>query len=191
MLTTLFFACQPSVEPRLEDSALVTEPETTFALLGDDSYRVAQIDPQRYLGLWYEIATVPAGQQARCTGTTANYTSIDETTIGVLNECYIDSLEGPLSSINGTATPVDERFSHLLVNFGGTFSADYLVIEADGSVGNDPYSFAVVSSYGDAILWILYREPEMPVDLYETIIDRLEERDLDTSRLNMTVQIPD
>ena len=74
--------------------------------LGESNERVAQLEPERYLGLWYEIATVPAGQQARCTGTTATYSSIDATTIGVRNQCYIDLLDGPLNSIDGLQHPL-------------------------------------------------------------------------------------
>ena len=190
-LMTLW-ACQPADKNDMMDSAADAADAVEapfFAPLGDSEYRVAQLDPERYLGLWYEIATVPAGQQARCTGTTATYSSISETTIGVRNECYIDSLDGPLSAIDGTATPTDERFSHLLVSFGGSFSADYYVIEVDGASGDSPYDFAVVSSYDDVILWILHRSPQMDSALYDTIIDRLEERGIDTSRLALTVQV--
>lgn len=189
----LFFsilgACQAPQSPEASDSASASDESPVFAPLGDSEYRVAQLEPERYLGLWYEIATVPAGQQARCTGTTATYTSIDETTIGVHNECYIDALDGPLNSIDGTATPADERFSHLLVTFGGAFTADYFIIEVDGSTGAEPYNFAVVSSFDDAILWILHRSPQMDSALFETIIARLEEREIDTSRLALTVQV--
>ena len=190
MLTLLFglMACQSDDEPSSADSGLELSDRSFFAPLGESNERVAQLEPERYLGLWYEIATVPAGQQARCTGTTATYSSIDATTIGVRNQCYIDSLDGPLNSIDGTATPIDERYSHLLVSFGGSFTADYVVIEVDGSDGDEPYEFAVVSSFDNAILWILHRSPEMDSAVYEQIIEQLESRDIDTSRLVMTVQ---
>ncbi|MEC8276281.1 MAG: lipocalin family protein [Myxococcota bacterium] len=183
-----FLACQSNEETAVMDSAVEDSEIEFFAPLGESNERVAQLVPERYLGLWYEIATVPAGQQARCTGTTATYSSIDVTTIGVRNQCYIDSLDGPLSSIDGTATPIDERYSHLLVSFGGSFTADYVVIEVDGSDGDDPYDFAVVSSFDNAILWILHRSPVMDELVYERIIEQLESRDIDTSRLVMTVQ---
>ena len=115
----MFFllACaSPSVE-QLTDSA---SEGFTFSPLSENDYTVESLDPARYLGLWYEIATIPSGVQARCTGTTAEYTLLEPGVVGVQNRCFIDSLDGSPSVINGTAEPEDEDYAHLKVNFGGS-----------------------------------------------------------------------
>ena len=160
--------------------------ETTFAPLGEDDYRVDQIDPSRYLGLWYEYASIPAGFQARCTATTAEYSLIDEETIGVYNRCRLDDIDGQLSEIEGTATPVDDRFSHLEVQFFSNFSADYFVIAADGQESDAPYEWAVVSTYNDLVLWVLSREPQMSQKRYATILSHLSYRGLPVEELVIT-----
>ena len=162
-------------------------PPAIFAPLGEDDYRIDQIEAERYLGLWYEYAAIPSGMQARCTATTAEYTLIEEGVIGVHNECRIDSLDGNLSQIDGTATPVDDRLSHLKVQFFSSFSANYFVVELDGTEGTEPYDWAVVSTVNDAVLWVLSRSPNMDEERYEMIIDTLEQRDLPVDRLIKTL----
>ena len=72
--------CQ-SVETK--DSASSVQEVPYFKGLDNDSYLVETVEPARYLGLWYEYATIPAGAQANCTATTAEYSLIDEETIEV------------------------------------------------------------------------------------------------------------
>ena len=175
-----FLACaSPSIEP-LTDSA---SEGFTFSDLSENDYTVANLNPARYLGLWYEIATIPSGFQARCTGTTANYTLLEPGVVGVENRCFIDSLDGSLSVINGTAEPEDDDYAHLKVNFGGSFSADYYVVELDGSQNENPYDWAAVSTFSDRVLWILSRTPSMASEEYDLIVDKLAQRDLPVDKL--------
>ena len=184
MFVLILAACSDfsTTEEITEPSA----PAAIFAPLGEDEYRVEQIEPERYLGLWYEFASIPAGFQARCTATTAEYTLNEDGTIAVHNECRLDELDGVLSAADGVATPVDDRFSHLEVRFYSSFAADYYVIEADGTDSSQPYEWAVVSTFNDAVLWVLSRTPTMTEERYELILDRLAERGLPTDKLKET-----
>lgn len=179
MIWTILAACADFSAPLAEP----TEPAAVFAPLGEEDYRVEQINPERYLGLWYEFAAIPAGMQARCTATTAEYTLIDEETIGVHNECHLDNPDGVLSQVDGTAIPEDDRFSHLMVEFFSSFQADYFVVEVDGSDTEDPYEWAVVSTFNDSVLWVLSRTPDMSADRYEMIMQRLEDRELPVDKI--------
>ena len=179
-----FLACTEMKEEVTPEEEV---PEAVFAALGEEEYRVAQIEPTRYLGLWYEYAGIPSGFQSRCTATTAEYSLIDDETIGVHNECRIDELDGSLSQVDGTATPVDDRFSHLEVQFFSSFSADYYVVEADGQDTDAPYEWAVVSTINDAVLWVLSRTPTMSQERYDMIYDRLVERGLPAEDLVETL----
>jgi lipocalin len=179
MILNFLFACADFSAPAEEPSV----PAAVFAPLGDEEYRVAQIDPERYLGLWYEFAAIPAGVQARCTATTAEYTLLDQETIGVHNECHLDTTDGTLSQVDGTATSEDDRFSHLKVSFFSSFQADYYVVEADGRETSEPYDWAVVSTFDDAVIWVLSRTPDMNEDRYDLIMERLEERALPVDKI--------
>ena len=179
-----FIAC---TEIQEDISQVEPIPEAVFASLGANDYRVEQIEPTRYLGLWYEYAAIPSGMQSRCTATTAEYSLIDDETIGVHNECRIDDLDGTLSQIDGTATPVDDRFSHLKVQFFSSFSADYYVVEADGQDTDEPYEWAVVSTVNDSVLWVLSRTPTMSQERYDLIYDRIVARGLPAEKLVETL----
>ena len=182
MIWSIIFACAP-IPVEEEETAI---GPAVFAELGEESYRIDQVEPGRYLGLWYEFAAIPSGPQARCTATTAEYTLIEEETIGVHNECRLDEIDGPLSQVDGTATPVDERYSHLKVQFFSNFEADYYVVELDGQESEDPYEWAVVSTFNDMVLWVLSRTPTMSQQRYDLILDRLEERELPVDKLVLT-----
>ena len=159
----------------------------SFVPLADDGASVQAVEPERYLGLWYEIATTPSFQQTRCVGTTAQYSLRDDGLIGVTNRCYLDSLDGPLNQIEGTAKPVDDTFARLLVDLGVGFTAPYNVVELDGTDGDAPYDFAVVSSGGRA-LWVLHRQPQMDPELYELLVERALDAGLPALELIPTEQ---
>lgn len=176
-----------SSEEETADSAIPEEVETpAFAPYADDGRTVASVDPARYIGLWYEIATTGSFQQGGCAGTTARYTPLDDVTLEVYNRCLRGGLDGPVSEITGTATTTDATFSRLLVDFGFGFAAPYDIVERDDATGEAPYAFAAVSSFDGAQLWILAREPSMEGDLYESLVTRLEARGYEDPRGRLT-----
>ena len=183
------FACSPEPAPEesASDTAIDVNTGPSFVPYAEDGESVAQVDPARYLGLWYEIATTPSQQQAACAGTTAEYSLIDAETIGVTNRCYVGGLDGRLNEIDATARPLDETYARLMVDFGFGFEAPYTVVELMDPPGEEPYSHAVVTSAG-VQYWILSRTPEMPTELYEELLERIDAAGSDSSRLIPTEQ---
>ena len=170
------------------DTGAVQDQGLRFAPYSADGEVVERVDPNRYVGLWYEIATSGSFQQTQCAGTTATYTPLDEDTIEVLNRCYLGSLDGPLNEIVGSATAIDDTFSRLLVDFGFGFEAPYDIVELDGTALDAPYAFAAVSSLGGAQIWILSRTPQLDAEVYDALVERLDARGLDPDRLVLTDQ---
>lgn len=185
----LLLGCTAS-DTNLDDTAALAtwEAPLSFAPYSSDGEVVERVAPERYVGLWYEIATTGSFQQEQCAGTTATYTPLDDTTVEVLNRCYLGSLDGPLNEITGTATAVDESFAKLLVDFGFGFEAPYDIVELDGADSEEPYAFAAVSSLNGAQLWILSRTSTLDSTTYDAIVERLDQRGLDPSRLFLTDQ---
>ena len=159
----------------------------TFLPYAEDGVSVEAVEPDRYLGLWYEIATTPSQQQAYCSGTTAEYTLIDPETIGVTNRCFVGSLDGNLNEIEATARPLDETYARLMVDFGFGFEAPYTVVDLMDPGDGSPYLYATVDSVG-VQQWILSRTPQMPEDVYETLLERIDERGGDSTELLLTEQ---
>ena len=116
---------------------------------------VAQIELQRYLGRWFEIANFPMFFQRKCIGdTTADYALRDDGRITVLNRCRTDSgfiqAEGKAKVVEGSAN------ARLRVSFFWPFHGDYWII------GLDPgYRWAVVGDPGRRYLWVLSRTPAL------------------------------
>ncbi len=183
----LVVACSAGETGDSDDSDAVADdaPAWTFAPPADDGLSVGAIEPTRYLGVWYEIATTPSFIQQDCAGTTAEYGVVDDDTISVYNRCYLGGLDGEVNEIRGTADFGDASYARLYVDFGFGFAAPYFVVEVDGSGGDAPYQFAAVNSAGFQI-WILARTPTIDEALYGELVDRLAARGLKADELVRT-----
>ena len=184
LLLSILVACSSGSS---EDTAQNIGQQPRFVPHSSDGISVDRVDPARYLGLWYEIATTPSRQQASCSGTMAEYSLVDEDTIGVTNRCYAGGLGGRLNEIQATARALDDSYARLMVDFGFGFEAPYTVIELYETTRDEPYTYAAVTT-SDVQYWVLSRTPQMPEEMYDTILDKIGERGGDTSRLIPTDQ---
>ena len=147
---------------------------------------VDHVDLERYLGTWFEIASIPQRFQKGCTGTTATYSPGDDGEIIVRNRCRKDSLTGKESASEGRASVVDTTTNaRLEVRFFGPFGGDYWVIDLDTD-----YRWAVVGTPSRDYLWILSRTPTIDAAVYEGILSRLVQQGYDPLQLRMTLQAP-
>lgn len=141
---------------------------------------VAQADfqPERYLGLWYEIARYPVFFEKGCTATTAEYGRIDAETISVRNTCRKDAPDGPAETATGKATIVGP--GKLKVKFDRVpfVRGDYWVLWVDES-----YQTAVVGVPSGSAGWILARTPTIDAARRARAEAVLEANGYDPSRL--------
>ncbi len=144
---------------------------------------VPQVDLSRYLGTWYEIATIPQDFQRGCTATTATYSLRKDGEVDVVNRCRKGSLDGPEKIAHGRARAVDATNAKLQVTFFWPLWGDYWIIQL-----GDQYEYAVVGHPTRDYLWILSRTPTMDPARYEAILSRLKEQGYDTTRLVRTLQ---
>jgi apolipoprotein D and lipocalin family protein len=148
---------------------------------------VEQVDVKKYMGLWYEIATITMWFQKDCAGgTNANYELRDDGTVKVVNSCY--TAENKLKQSTGRAWLVDASTkAKLKVSFlpGGLKLAggDYWIIDLGPN-----YEYAVVGHPSRKYGWILSRTKELPQDTLKGIITRLEAQGYDFSKFTMTNQ---
>jgi apolipoprotein D and lipocalin family protein len=143
------------------------------------------VDINRYLGTWYEIATIPARFQKNCVAVTATYSLRKDGKISVLNQCRVGSLTGKEKSIKGKAWVVDKKTNaKLKVQFFWPFRGDYWIIELDSN-----YQYAVVGHPKRKYLWILSRTPQLDDALYQELIQRTSQKGYDVSKIKKTLQI--
>lgn len=144
---------------------------------------VPSVDVDKYMGLWYEISTIPQRFQKGCHCTTAEYKISDKGYVIVKNTCRKNSLDGPISQIEGKAFIVKgSNNSKLKVQFFWPLRGKYWIID----LGSD-YSYAVVGHPNRKYLWILSRTPQMNEELYQQIVSRLKEKGYNTDMLVKTM----
>jgi apolipoprotein D and lipocalin family protein len=148
---------------------------------------VDHVDLERYLGTWYEIATIPQRFQKGCVGVTATYSLRPDGKIRVINRCRKETLDGQLKEVDGKAWVVDRKTNaKLKVQFFWPFSGSYWIIELDAD-----YQWAVVGHPGRKYLWILCRTPKMDQALYDDLIGRIRDKGYDVARIKTTLQSSD
>ena len=163
-----------SISPLLAAASDATPPLQT----------VANVDLNRYMGKWYEIASFPQWFQKGCVATTATYALREDGDVDVLNQCRDKKLDGKLRSAKGKAWVVDPQSNaKLKVRFFWPFSGDYWVIDLGAE-----YQYAVVGHPKRNYLWILSRSRQMDPAVYEGILERLRQKHYDLSRLKKTLQ---
>ncbi len=145
---------------------------------------VPHVEIARYLGTWYEIATIPSRFQKDCVGVTATYTLRPDGKIDVLNACRLKTLDGKQKSVRGKAWVVDTATNaKLKVQFFWPFRGDYWIIGLDSD-----YRWAIVGSPDRAYLWILARTTGMEEGLYSELVFLAKEKGFDVTRLKKTLQ---
>ena len=150
-----------------------------------DMKTVSHVDVDRYLGLWYEIARFPNSFQKGCDSATAEYSLVSEGTLRVFNTC-LSSKNGEARTADGEAKIADRNTNAKLkvtflpkwLRFLNIGLANYWIIDLDVD-----YRWVVVSEPSRKFMWILSREPQMSQDVYEGILKRAQEQDLDVSKL--------
>ena len=138
---------------------------------------VKELNLQRYLGTWYEIARFDHSFERGLVSVTATYSMRSDGKIKVLNQGYKNTLNGELSVAEGKAKLTDDP-GKLKVSFFWIFYADYFVMELD-----EKYQWALIGSKSDKYLWILSRTQKLDDNVKNLILHKAEKRGYDTSKL--------
>lgn len=137
-----------------------------------DQTTVKELDLNRYLGTWYEIARFPHSFEKNLVGVTATYSMRDDGKIKVVNEGYKNTLDGEQSKVIGKAKIPDKAEpGKLKVSFFWFFYGDYYVLELDAD-----YQYVMLGSSSDKYFWILSRTPKLAPDVYEMLLEKARKR---------------
>jgi lipocalin len=138
---------------------------------------IKELDLQRYLGTWYEIARFDHKFERGLKGVTATYSMRDDGKIKVLNQGFENTPDEKLSVAEGKAKLTDEP-GKLKVSFFWIFYADYYILELE-----ENYQWALIGSKSDKYLWILSRTPKLEDNDKNLILHHATKRGYDTSKL--------
>ena len=147
---------------------------------------VPQVDLNRYVGRWYEIARLPNRFEKKCADSvTATYSLRTDGKVKVVNRCRRSS--GDYTTATGKAKIVDKTTNaKLKVTFFWPFYGDYWILD----LGND-YEYAVVGAPNRKYLWILSRNPQMDESLYQQLLAKMAARGFKTEQMIKTSQPED
>ena len=130
---------------------------------------VDSVDPERYLGTWYEIARLDHPFERGLRNVTATYSKREDGGIKVLNQGYSVE-EGEWQSAEGKAYPIEEgRWNRLKVSFFGPFYGGYNIVALD-----DDYQWVMVVGPNRDYLWILARSPDLDRDIVNSLVAQAE-----------------
>lgn len=145
---------------------------------------VAQVDLNRYSGVWYEIASIRTKYTKDCVCSKAQFSLRGDGSVALENSCRERVVNGKISSITGKGRVEDPRTnSTIQVTYMGVHRTDYWIIGLDAN-----YQHAVVSDRAGGSLSIISRTPELSAVYYHEALSIATANGIDTSRLQMTLQ---
>lgn len=139
-----------------------------------DNTPVDRFDPERYLGVWHEIARIDHWFERGMTRVSATCTRRGDGRLAILNTGLRDGRTIAKKAVARiTPTP-----GLLRVSFFRPFYADYRILWID-----DGYRHALVGGGTDDELWILARERTLAPDVRDTLLAEAKRRGYDVARL--------
>ncbi|HRY83544.1 MAG TPA: lipocalin family protein [Candidatus Cloacimonadota bacterium] len=153
-------------------------------LTGAPVQTVPNVDLNRYLGKWYQIAYFPTKFQPNKGGmVTAEYSLDQKGKIKVVNTSYKDDAGKEIrDQAIAKAWVVDKSNARLKVKFVWFVSGNYWIVKLD----DKNYSYTVVSEPKRKYLWILSRTPAMDKGVYKEITNFLSSNGWNLQRLALT-----
>lgn len=132
---------------------------------------VSQVDLERYMGTWYEVARLPNSFQEDCVSdVTAEYKKRADGKLDVINRCLQD--DGSINRARGlgrvanadTNAKLKIRFAPAWLSWLPATWVDFWILH----LASD-YSVTAVGTPSRKSLWILSRTPEIPEETYRAI----------------------
>lgn len=127
--------------------------------------RVEYVSPQKFSGLWYEIARTYNSYQKDCVASSVEYVLEEENEYKVFNRCFDTVIGGDLIEFKGSAEPTQgSTMSKIDMTYFWIFTKEYGVYYLE-----DDYSSALVADENFEQVWIMSRKPFMQKETLQKI----------------------
>jgi len=148
---------------------------------------VAQVDLDRLLGTWFEVARLPNleadGPGQRSVNVTATYAKRPDGRITVQTAACNAKARMRRTEVNGVVHPADPSGSKLILKFFKVIRGDLWVI------GLDPtYRWALMGTPSRRRLWLIARAPRIDPADYERAMAIAAAQGFDVARVRPTEQ---
>lgn len=143
---------------------------------------VDSLNLEKYSGLWYDYAHLPAIFLDGCTDITAEYKIENDSYVSVYNHC-VKSETGKESDIKGKAFVINgSNNAKLKVQFFWPFRANYWILAIDKD-----YQYALVGGPSRKYLWILTRTTKLDSKTYNELIETARSKDFKVENMIRTL----
>lgn len=140
-------------------------------------------EPERFMGLWYEIARMPLSYEKDMHYVTAEYSMQENGSMRVVNMGYNEKKKRWQKAI-GKAVFVNETDeASMKIAFLGPFYSGYNVVDMD-----EEYKYALVFGRNLDYMWILSRETTIPEEIERRFLEKANDMGYDLYRLIWTEQ---
>ena len=144
-----------------------------------DLETVDEVDIEKYMGTWHELARLPNSFEKGLVCVTANYSIKDNGKIRVVNAGHKESDISKTKESTGTAwVPDPAKPGQLKVRFFWPFAGDYYIMK----LGPD-YKYSLVGSPSRKYLWILARNKRLDGTTINEILEYAHDRGFDVEQL--------
>jgi apolipoprotein D and lipocalin family protein len=153
---------------------------------------VDSVDPNQYLGTWYEIARLDHSFERGLEQVTASYSKNADGSIKVINRGYNPEkrewkeAEGKAYFVDAP-NPDGTNTGKLKVSFFGPFYGAYNIMELDKPY----YNYVMVCGPDKSYLWILARTPQLTYPIKQELMSKAKALGFETDNLIHVNQVPD
>lgn len=151
-------------------------------IFGNSFPKVSFVDPERFSGLWYEIARTYNSFEKECVAPTVEYVYNEDETYTVFNRCFRHTIGGELITYEGSANAVKKgSMSTMDMTYFWIFTQTYEVKYLDN------YETAIVTDKELDKVWLMHRKPFLEASKKESILVMLGKH-MDLKRLIFSPQ---
>ncbi|MGA9572966.1 MAG: lipocalin family protein [Lysobacterales bacterium] len=144
---------------------------------------VAHVDIERFMGDWYVIANIPTAIEVGAHNAVESYRLDDDGTIATTFTFRDGGYDGERKTYQPRGFIRDDSNAVWGMQFIWPIKADYRIIYLD-----EAYTVTVIGRNKLDYVWIMAREPKIPVQEYAGILDMLESVGYDTGEIEMVPQ---
>ena len=154
--------------------AWLHDRNTTLTEFSESVEVIDDLIIEEYMGVWYDVASIPNRFQKGLTNVTATYELREDGSVRVFNAGI--KPDGAISDIEGEAEMFSEgRFK---VSFFPLVKSDYNLLYID-----EFYSYALVGGGNPDYLWILSRTPKLDERVIQGLLDKAEKQGYNVDKM--------
>ena len=159
---------------------------TSASALAQTAVASKPIDPQRYLGRWFEVARIPNAFQKNCEAATSDWAKQGDGQYAVVQTCHDGSPSGPSKVWKGNGKVMDPVKAQIRIGFfGGFIKQDYVVVDRA-----EDYSWCILSTATPKYFWIMSRRAILSAQQKAALVARSRQLGFDVAALVYDQQPP-